>query len=310
MIWGGDVKFGLIAFSVMLMLAGNVCAQSDRASITGTVRDTSGAVITGVLVTASNVADSLRVSALTNEMGVYSLRDLPIGEYTLASSKAEFANYERSGIHLAIQQAAEIDIVMRIGTNAASVIVSGDAPQLQTQTSSITADLNNAAITELPLNVLGGRNLSSFVFAYVPGVEGVGSTPTSKDYTTHIDGSLSDTKEVMIDGTSGVSQIGGYLSESSPPMEAVQEFQATSAGMSADEGRSGGGVFRYEMKSGSNAWHGSGFLYLHNEVFDARSWGDEYNGAQCLNASSGDSAQTANCQRAFGKPADSLYSYG
>jgi hypothetical protein len=304
------VKIGLIVFSAILMLAGTACAQSDRASITGTVRDMSGAVITGVLVTASNVANSLRVSALTNEMGVYSLRDLPIGEYTLASSKVEFAYYERSGIHLAIQQAAEIDIVMRIGANAASVIVSGDAPQLQTQTSSITADLNNAAITELPLNVQGGRNLSSFMFAYVPGVEGVGSTPANKDYTSHIDGSISDTKEVMIDGTSGVSQIGGYLSESSPPMEAVQEFQTTSAGMSADEGRSGGGVFRYEMKSGSNSWHGSGFFYSHNEALDARSWGDEYNQTQCLNAAGGDSAQTANCQRAFGKPADSLYSYG
>ena len=65
----------------------------------------------------------------------------------------------------------------------------------------------------------------------------------------------------MIDGTSGVSQIGGYLSESSPPMEAVQEFQVTSAGVRADDGRTGGGVFRYEMKSGTNGWHGSGFLY-------------------------------------------------
>ena len=148
------------------------------------------------------------------------------------------------------------------------------------------------------------------MFAYVPGVEGVGSTPAEKDYSSHTDGSLSDTKEVMIDGTSGVSQIGGYLSESSPPMEAVQEFQVTSAGVRSDDGRTGGGVFRYEMKSGTNGWHGSGFLYLHNEALDARSWGDEYNEPQCLSANAGDSSQIANCQRAFGKPADSLYSYG
>ena len=237
------------------------------------------------------------------KFGVYHLRNLPIGEYTLAASREEFANYQHTGINLAISQVAEIDIVLKIGATAGAVTVTGDATQLQTQTSSLSANLDNVAITELPLNVLGGRNLSDFMFAFVPGVEGT-------DYSSHILGGLADNKEVMIDGTSAVSQIGGYISESSPPMEAVEEFQVTTAGVRADEGRTGGGVFRYDMKSGSNAWHGSGFLYMHNGVFDARSWGDEYNEAQCLSAPGADSAQAANCQRAFGKPADSLYSYG
>jgi len=308
--WRVDVKFGVIAFSVFLVTAGNLRAQSDRASITGTVRDASGAVIAGALVTAANVANSLRERAVTDELGVYRLRNLPIGEYTLDCSKVEFVNYQRSGINLAISQVAEIDIFMKVGMDTQSVTVTGDAPQLQTQTTSLSTNLNNAAITELPLNVQGGRNLSAFMFAYVPGVEGVGPTPASEDYASHINGSLSDTKEVMIDGTSAVSQIGGYISESSPPMEAVEEFQVTTGGIRADDGRTGGGIFRYDMKSGSNAWHGSGFYYMHNEAFDARSWSDEYNEPQCLSVARADSAQIANCQRAFGKPADSLYSYG
>jgi len=93
-------------------------------------------------------------------------------------------------------------------------------------------------------------------------------------------------------------------------MEAVEEFQATSAGIRADEGRTGGGVFRYEMKSGTNAWHGSGLCYMHNEALDAKSWGNEYNEPVCLASVNGDPAQIANCQRAFGKPADRLYDYG
>jgi hypothetical protein len=300
---GVDVKFGFIVFSVLLFTSGSMRAQSDRASIIGTVRDASGAVIAGVQVTAANAANSLQESVATNEIGVYSLRNLPIGEYTLACSKAEFGNYRRAGINLAINQVAEIDIVLKIGTNTESVTVTGDAPQLQTQTSSLSSNLVNADVTQLPLNVQGGRNLSSYMFAYVPGVEG-------SDYDSHILGGLGKNKEVMIDGTSAVSQIGGYISESSPPMEAVQEFQVTTAGIRADEGRTGGGVFRYDMKSGSNAWHGSGFYYMHNEAFDAGSWGDEYNEALCLSAPGVDSAQAANCQRAFGKPADRLYSYG
>jgi hypothetical protein len=300
---GVDVKFGFMVFSVLLFTSGNARAQSDRASLTGTVGDASGAVIAGVQVTASNDGNSFQESATTNENGVYSLRNLPVGEYALACSKAGFENYRRSGVTLVIREVAEIDIVLVVGTSTQSVTVTGDAPQLQSQTSSLSTNLVNAAITELPLNVQGGRNLSDFMFAFVPGVEG-------KDYASHILGSLSQNKEVMIDGTSAVSQIGGYIGESSPPMEAVQEFQVTTAGIRADEGRSGGGVFRYDMKSGSSAWHGSSFVYMHNEAFDARSWGDKYNEPLCLSAAGNDSAQVANCQRAFGKPADRLYSYG
>ncbi len=290
-------------FSVLLLAAGNVRAQSDRAAITGVVRDTTGSIIEGVQVTVTDVASSLQQAAATNEIGVYSILNLPIGEYALTCSKEGFGSYQRFGINLVIRQVAEIDILLEVGTNTQTVSVTADAPQIQTQSSSLSTNLVNSAITELPLNVQGGRNLSDFMFAFVPGVEGT-------DYNSHILGGLSQNKEVMIDGTSAVSQIGGYISESSPPMEAVQEFQVTTAGIRADEGRTGGGVFRYDMKSGSNAWHGSGFLYMHNKAFDARSWGDEFNEPQCLSAAGGDSAQTANCQRAFGKPADSLYSYG
>jgi hypothetical protein len=78
-------------------------------------------------------------------------------------------------------------------------------------------------------------------------------------------------KEVMIDGTSAVSQLGGYISESQPPMEAVQEFQVDTAGISGDAGRTGGGVFRYEMKSGTNKIHGSLFGFMHSTSLDALS---------------------------------------
>jgi hypothetical protein len=297
------MRVGLIALSLLLLTAGEMLAQSDRASITGTVRDASGDVMQGVQVTVTNAKNALQENSVTNEMGSYNLLNLPIGLYTLDCSKDGFGKYRRSGISLAISQVAEIDIVLVIGPNTETATVTGDAPVLQTQTSSISTNLVNAAVTELPLNVQGGRNLSSFMFAYVPGVEG-------SDFDSHIVGSLSKSKEVMIDGTSAVAQIGGYLSESSPPMEAVEEFQVTSAGIRADEGRSGGGVFRYEMKSGSNAWHGSGFYYMHDEAFDARSWGSKFNETLCLDAPNIDSAQAASCQRAFGKPDDPLYTYG
>jgi hypothetical protein len=304
------MKTALPVLLVLLFGAGEMLAQSDRATISGTVRDSSGAVVADAQVATLSLNSNFQSSIATNAAGRFAFLNLPIGQYDVACSKDGFRKYRRSALDLAISEAIEIDIVLTIGSNPEALTVTGDASQLQTQTSSISTNLNNAAVTELPLNIQGGRNLSAFMFAYVPGVEGSGTNPADKDFASHIDGSLTNTKEVMIDGTSAVSQIGGYLSESSPPMEAVQEFQVTSAANRADEGRTGGGVFRYEMKSGANAWHGSGFYYMHDEDFDAQSFGNKYNGEQCLAAADSDPAQIASCQRAFGKADDRLYDYG
>ena len=299
-----------IVLVVWLFCTREALTQSDRAAITGIIKDTSGAVVMGCQVVATSTNNDLRLATASNEIGAYNLTNLPIGGYSLAFSKQGFAAEKVSRINLAIAEVVRIDVALNIGSSTETAQVTADAEPLQSETSSISTNLNNDAITELPLNVQGGRNLAAFMFAYVPGVEGSGTTPSDQDFSSHINGSLTSTKEVMIDGTSAVSQIGGYLSESSPPMEAVQEFQVTSAGVAADDGRTGGGVFRYEMKSGTNAWHGSGFLYLHNEAFDARSYGDVYNEGGCLTAAGGDPAQIASCERGFGKPADSLYDYG
>ena len=288
---------------VLLFSTGEACAQSDRAAITGTVRDATGAMVVNARITAINIETHLQSTAETNAAGAFNLLNLPIGKYTIACLREGFSSYERSGINLGIHQVVELDIELSVGGGVESDTVSADAPVLETQTSSISTNLDERAVVGLPLNVQGGRNLSTFMFAYVPSVEGT-------DFASHIGGGLTRNKEVMIDGTSAVSQIGGYLSESSPPMEAVQEFQVTTAGMRADEGRTGGGVFRYEMKSGTNEWHGTGFYYMHNEMLDARSWSNVYNQGVCVADARGDPAQTASCQRAFGKPDDRLYTYG
>lgn len=298
------------AVFLVFFYAVEMLAQSDRAMISGIVEDVSGALVVGAQVTATDVNTNFASSVVTDAAGRFTLLNLPVGKYTLTCSKEGFERFERSDLDLAIAQSTKLNIVLRVGSRSETLTVVGAPALLQTQTSSLSTNLNNAAVSELPLNVQGGRNLAAFMFDYVPGVEGNGPNPSDKDFASHINGSLAATKEVMIDGTSAVSQIGGYLSESSPPMEAVQEFQVTSAGITGDDGRTGGGVFRYEMKSGTNDWHGSGLFYLHNEALDARSWGDIYNESICLDSAGGDPAQTASCQRGFGKPADSLYDYG
>jgi len=290
---------------VVILFAMSAFAQSDRASITGTVKDASGAVITGVQVTATNDATNQETTAQSNTQGLYSLLNLPIGQYTIKFSKPGFAAFERKGVTLLVSQVAEIDVMLKVGATGEVVVVTENASVLQTETASVSTNITQSVVSELPLNVQGGRNLSSFMFAYVPGVEG-------SDYDSHISGSVSKSKEVMIDGTSAVAQIGGYLSESQPPMEAVEEFQVSTTGLRGDEGRSGGGVFRYNMKSGNNAWHGSGLIFLHNEALDANSYYNKYHQQNDVAAAkaAGDPTRAAFLNNLYSRPQDKLYDYG
>jgi len=292
----------VIVISLLFLLVGSAFAQSDRASVTGTVRDTSGAIVQGVQVTAINVGTGQRTTATTNELGFYTITNLVIGQYTLSFRHEGFRQFEQKGITLNVHQTAEIDVTLPVGATAETVEVTANAGLLETQSASVSTNLTNEVVSTLPLNVYGGRSLSTFMFNYVPGVEG-------GDYDSHIGGSLSKTKEVMIDGTSAVSQIGGYISESSPPFEAVQEFQVSTTSLRADEGHSGGGVFRYDLKSGTNNWHGSAFSFLHNEVFDANSWRNNYHRVVDV-AGESDPTRKAFLSKLYSRPDDRLYDWG
>ena len=221
-------------------------------------------MIPGVQVRVTNVGTNAVETTTTDNTGYYRIINLPIGNYTVNLSKTGFKKLERKGITLLISQVAEIDATLQVGATTETVEVTSAAPILQTEDSTLSSNLNGEAVSELPLNVQGGRSLSNFMFAYLPGVEG-------SDYSSHINGGMAMTKEVLIDGTSAVSQLGGYISESQPPMEAVQEFEADTTGISADAGRSGGGVFKYELKSGTNKIHGSAFGFMHSTGLDALS---------------------------------------
>ncbi|MGA3081463.1 MAG: TonB-dependent receptor [Terracidiphilus sp.] len=247
-----------------LIVAVPIFAQSDRATIAGTVKDSLSAVMTGVQVSVTNVGTNAVETVTTDNAGDYRVGNLPVGNYTVSFSKNGFKTLERKGITLLISQVAEIDATLQLGGTTESIVVTSAAPILQTDDSQVSTNLDAEAVSELPLTVQGSRNLSNLMFDSVPGVEG-------SDYSSHINGGMAMTKEVLIDGTSAVSQLGGYISESQPPMEGIQEFEADTVGISADAGRSGGGVFKYEMKSGANQIHGSLFGFMHSVGLDALS---------------------------------------
>jgi hypothetical protein len=150
------------------------------------------------------------------------------------------------------------------------------------------------AMTDLPLNVSGGRDASVLLYSTVP-------TMTGGYYLDHIAGSPSFSKTIMIDGTDGNNGMQGFVF--APGMDAIQEMQAQTGSIGVEGSGTGGGVIMYEIKSGTNQFHGSAFYFLHNEIFDANTWESNFFRAQCA---SGDTS----CKQTYKRAPDRLNDYG
>jgi hypothetical protein len=158
-----------------------------------------------------------------------------------------------------------VDATLEVGGLQDTVTVTSDASLLSVSTAQVGTTMKNSVVTSLPLTVSGGRSLENFAYALTPSVEG-------DNWTSRIAGGLPFSKEVVLDGTSAVIQIGGHIGESSPPMESVEEFKVMTSGIAAEYGRTGGGVFNFSLKSGTNAIRGSTYGYIRNERLNANTW--------------------------------------
>ncbi|HTW81435.1 MAG TPA: carboxypeptidase-like regulatory domain-containing protein [Terracidiphilus sp.] len=263
-------------------------AQTDRGTITGTVSDPTGAVIASADVVATQVTTGVQFKTVANNLGFYSLLDLPIGSYNVSFRKAGFVDMERTGIDLETQHTVEVDAMMRVGAATETVTVSGAAPVLELQ-NEVGTNMNAQEMTDLPLSIVGGRDMTSFAYAVTPNVSG-------NNWTSYISGSQAFTTGTYIDGTSTDSGIVGDLGEEEPSMDAIQESQTDTAGLSAADGRTGGGAMNFELKSGSNRFHGTSFGFLDNEFLNANDWTDNWYLSQCA---AGDTACVDEYRRAY-----------
>jgi hypothetical protein len=257
---------------ILLLFVNVLCAQSDRGSLTGTVTDTTGAVLPDTSVVATNTATGVIWTAKTNQQGLYSILNLPLGTYSVTFKKDGFKTVDRSSITISTAQVAEVNISLGVGSASDTVMVTDDAPVLETQTVDLGTNMKGDVVSALPLNAGGGRQIENFAFAITPGVEGNG-------WTAVISGTQNFTKEVVIDGTTQNSSIQGDVMEATPTMEAVREVQAQTSGMDTERGVTNGGVINFGIKSGTNKFHGSAFGFGHNEILDANTWA---NGQQHL----------------------------
>jgi hypothetical protein len=248
---------------VLLLLCGpSALAQSGRGTIRGLVTDTTGAPLPDVDVSAVNADTGITTRGVADDRGLYTIVNLPVGRYVLTYRLDGFAPFVVQNVAIAIDSALRLDATLRLGALTDTITVTGERSPLDSRSSATGTTLQQDVVSALPLNITGGRSIENFAYAIAPGVEG-------NNWESNIVGGAAFSKEVIVDGSSASIQIQGHITESSPPMEAVQEFKVDTSGLSAEYGRTGGGLFNFSLRSGTNAFHGSVYGQLRHESLNA-----------------------------------------
>jgi hypothetical protein len=268
-------------------------AQTDRGTLTGTVTDPSGAVITGATVTATHMGTGLKTSITSGAGGNYTLPLLQIGTYRVSATHAGFKEFVQDGIILDVGQTVVVPITLQIGSVTQTVEVTGQPPQLQTATTTLTTAATGPEVEELPLFGQAEQRNPAFFMVLDSSTSGRGisstavgqGTFTDRPLSTTVAGSQSASTEFDIDGSRMV--ISNWFSSNYQyidfPQDAVQEFTLITTAPPAEIGRTGGGVVTFDLKSGSNKFHGTGFEYFRNDVLDANTFFDNSSPPGCDN---------------------------
>ena len=263
-------------------LAQYVCAQTEKASISGRITDQSNAVVPDAEVEIRNADTGIVASTKTNDQGVYAFPSLPPGNYIMNVHKQGFRTVSVTDIKLYVQDNISRNFVMQVGSSAESVTVvaQSEAGLVNTNGSELGTVITQEAIHDLPLN---GRNFTQLL-TLTPGAtpistaqsSGVGTNdlavlgvPTATVSQPSIQGQFNRSNLYMLDGV-----INTELNTSTyvipPIVDAIQEFKVQSHDDRPEYGGVLGGVVSVVTKSGGNQLHGSAWEFVRNNAFDAR----------------------------------------
>jgi hypothetical protein len=277
----------------------------------GNITDASGASIPGATVTAFDQDNGSKSVVKSTSAGVYRFPDLPIGRYTVTVTAPGFQTKVNQGVLVQVNTTSALDVQMATGAVTETVTVDASAPRIETESSEIGGTVSTRQIEDLPLSlalgVNGMRSPESFEFL-IPGTAGPGTATQGNSangvFFARISGGQAYGNETLLDGASVQrSENGSSFDETSPSIEALQEFKVTTSTPSAEFGRTTSGITSFSTKSGTNDFHGIGFAIVKNRVLDANNWfNDGYIVTRCQGVSE------INC--AYSKPEDSRYDYG
>ncbi len=246
-------------------------ATISYALLNGTVTDEAGRTVAKATITVRSLDTNQTSTAVSSDSGAYAVPNLPPGRYELTVSYAGFGKYTRTGVELTVGQTATINVTLKVAGVREEVIVSTEAPTVETTRSEVSQVIDTKQITDLPIS---GRLFTDFALL-APSVAtsrtALGTTVTEFEVTQiSFGGMRSFSNEITVDGADFVNTITG-VQRATPPQDSVQEFRVVNNSFGAEYGRALGGIVNIVTKSGTNQLHGSAYDYLQNSKTDARS---------------------------------------
>lgn len=255
---------GILVLTTIL----SVDAQSSTASISGVVTDPAQAVVANAAVTARNTETGFTRTAQTDSEGRYRFSNIPIGAYELTVEAPNFGKFVQTGITLAVNQDAIIDAGLKTGNVQETVTITENASVLNTTTAEVSTRFDEKRLAELP--IAPNRNVYNILLS-VPGVSQLssGQTNFANGISFSSNGGRLRSNSFMIDGQdiNDPSLSGGQIAINNP--DAIKEVRIITNQFLAEYGRNSGAVVNFVGKSGTNEFHGSGFIFHNNEKLNA-----------------------------------------
>ncbi len=265
----------VLSFS-LLTIVKPAMSQLPTATILGTVKDSTGAVIPGAAITAKSVETGLTRSAVSAEAGSYRLSALPVGAYEVRVELPGFRTEVRSGLTLTVSQEAVVNFSLQPGAIDQTVVVTEDAPLVNTTSGALGGLVDERKVAELPLN---GRNFIDLTLL-TPGITqhrnlAVAASTVGLWFSSN--GAPLRSNNYLLDGApmtnltqgTSASQDGSTLG-----IEGIREYRVITNSFSAEYGMTMGSQVVMVTKGGTNTLHGSLFEYFRNSTLDARNFFD------------------------------------
>jgi Carboxypeptidase regulatory-like domain/TonB-dependent Receptor Plug Domain len=258
------------ALFATLVLTGSAFAQTGSGTISGFVKDGTGAALPGATVKVINVETGVAIDLTTNGEGVYRATALVPGQYRVETSLDGFENSVRGPIILQISQTIAIDFTLGVGRQQETVTVTAVAPLVESQSSTVAQVVTRAMLAALPLPNRAASSLAGLA----PGVVMIDSgSGTAENYPVFsVAGGRSRNQVFLLDGGNATNAVGLTRPQqlTSLPVDAMQEFRVITNNYAAEFGHSTGGVVTMSTRSGTNALHGTTFESFRNDALDAR----------------------------------------
>ena len=265
----------------MLTWCTSASAQVRFGSVVGTVADPSGATVAGATVKLTNLGTNQNRTIQTSGSGAFAFPNLNAGTYRVEVEMAGFKHFTQDRVEVQVDLATRVDAIMQVGNVTESVVVTSEAPPLQTDSASLGTTITQQEVESIPLS---GRNVNNML-TLVPGVVAQGGTYGNAvsnqaggartnaigfgNYA--IGGGFGNQSSFYIDGVASNAPAGN-LNSFIPSQDIVQEFRVVTNNVAAEYGSYAGGIINLTTKSGSNTFHGTAYEYLRNKVLNANDY--------------------------------------